>query len=164
MLFCEPLILGFFTHAFRQSARLETTRRELETQPAGARLQHRRHARLHCAGGVPADRLRSGVRLVVAGRHHVRDADGLSAVLQRQSAGHVPQGDELARNAHFSAGDADFGGGQRDDRAVLLRGGPTDGLESRHGRAEERAVLSRRRLGAHARTAGRHSGGGAIDR
>lgn len=81
--------------------------RELETKPKGLGIQHSRHTRLHCArsklitipltypsilsrstndlsfaiSGVSSNRLRSSVRLVVAGRDHVRNADGLSTIL-----------------------------------------------------------------------------------
>ena len=105
----------------RQPDGLEAAGGKLEAQPASAGVQYGRHAGLHRAGSVPADGVRAGVRLVVARRDHVRDADGLSTVLLGQPAGHVPEGDELAGDAHLPAGNAHLGGGPRYDSEILLR-------------------------------------------
>lgn len=94
---------------------------ELEAESEGVGLQYGRNARLYCTGGVPADGLRAGLRLVVAGRDNVRDADGISAVLLGQSSGYLPEGDELAGDVDLSAGDADLRGGEGSDCEVLLR-------------------------------------------
>lgn len=112
---------------------------ELEAESKGVGLQYGRHARLYCAGGVPADGLRTSVRLVVAGRDHVRDADGLSAVLLGQSSGYLPEGDELAGDPDLPAGDADLRGGEGSNCAVLLRSGST--VSGDGGKVEEIPVI-----------------------
>ena len=61
---------------------------------------------LHRPRSVYANGLRFGLRLVEFGRHYVRDADWISTVLQRESAGDISQSDELERNSHLSTGGA----------------------------------------------------------
>jgi len=48
--------------------------RELEKEQESVGLQHGRHSRLHRTGSVPANRVRTSLRLLVIGRYHVRDA------------------------------------------------------------------------------------------
>jgi hypothetical protein len=49
--------------------------------PASIGILDGRHAGLHCAGDFLTERLRTGVRLVVGGHDHVRDAGGLPPFL-----------------------------------------------------------------------------------
>jgi len=48
--------------------------RELEKEQESISLQHGGHSGLHRTGSIPANRLRTSLRLLVAGRYHVRDA------------------------------------------------------------------------------------------
>jgi len=65
----------FFLFASVESDGQQTASGELEKEPPGAGLQHRRHAGLHRARGIPSDRLRSGLRLVERRCHYVRNAN-----------------------------------------------------------------------------------------
>ena len=70
-------------------------------------LQYGRNAGLHRSWSVYADWLRFCLRLVVAGRDHVRNAHWIPAILQWKSAGNLSQGKQSSRqckgHANFAA-------------------------------------------------------------
>ena len=105
---------------YSQPCRLEETRRDVEEEATRVGLLDRRHARLHRARSVHAARLQQLVRLVVAGRHHVRDAHRLPALLLRGRPDHLPQGDAVARHAHLSARGAHLVRGPRSHYQVIV--------------------------------------------
>ena len=91
------------------------------TKPDGdtlAGLLHRGHPRLHRPRGVRAGRVHDQLRLVEHGRHHVRDAGGIPALLFRDTTGNLQKSHELERHPRIPSRGSCHGNSQTDNHEV----------------------------------------------
>jgi len=78
---------------------------------------------------APPRRRKQIVVVSVVIQNYVPSVDRISAVLQREPAGNVQEGDELAGDVELPGRGAHQRGGPRRDNQVLLRVGPAVGNE-----------------------------------